>query len=77
MVRREKGGLNIIIGSGEVGCRRIWPMYFNLESEIRSEDGTQEGRTGYVRESKNSLEQGESVGETTLWKYGLLIRKSW
>ena len=36
----------------------------------RSEEGTQEGRTGYANESKNSLEQGESesVGEMTLWK---------
>ena len=55
-----------MIDSGEDGCRRIWPRYFNLESEIRSEEGTQEGRTGYVKESKNSLEQGESVGEMTM-----------
>ena len=68
IVRREKDGLNIILDSGEDGCRRIWPTHFILESEIRSEEGTQEGRTGYANESNNSLAQGESVGEMTLWK---------
>ena len=68
IVQREKDGLNIKIDSGEDGCRWIWPRHFNLESEIRSEEGTQEGRTEYDNESKNSLEQGESVGEMTLWK---------
>ena len=33
---------------GEEGCRRIWPRYFKRESEIRSEEGTHEGRTGYA-----------------------------
>ena len=37
---RENEGLNIIIDSGEVGCRRMCPRYLNLESEMRSEDGT-------------------------------------
>ena len=59
--------LNIVMESGDEGCLRICPRYFNLESEIRRDDGTHVGRMGYERESKHSFEQGESVGNKTLW----------
>ena len=50
MRSHEKEGLNIIIDSGDEGCLRICPKYFNLESEIRRDDGMHVERTGYERE---------------------------
>ena len=46
--------------SGDEGCLRMCPKYFSLESEIRRDEGIQVERTGSARESKYSLEQGES-----------------
>lgn len=65
IVRSECDRLNIVIDSAESGCLRMCPRYLIRASEIRMDDGIQEGRIGYDNERRYSLEHGESVGERT------------